>query len=51
VIPVANVSFVEAGTYTMCFFIGGGQIGSRVLEVTKLESPKQEDRQSPSAGP
>jgi len=51
VIPVANVSFVEAGIYTMCFFIGGGQIGSRVLEVTTIESPKAEDRQGPSAGP
>jgi hypothetical protein len=37
VIPVANVPFTETGAYTVCFFIDGGQIGSRVLEVARIE--------------
>jgi hypothetical protein len=37
VIPVANALFAEPGTHTVCFFIDGAQIGSRVLEVARAE--------------
>ena len=46
IIPVANVPFVEAGTHTVCFFIDGGQIGSRVLEVLRTEEKPGPDQDS-----
>jgi len=52
VIPVANVSFVEEGIYTVCFFIDGDQIGSRVLEVSKVEdTPGPAQGQRPAQAP
>jgi hypothetical protein len=46
VIPVANVPFVEPGTHTVCFFIDGAQIGSRVLEVMRVEEKPGPERSS-----
>jgi hypothetical protein len=37
VVPVVNAAFPEEGAYMLLFFMDGGQLGSRVLEVLKPE--------------
>lgn len=37
VIPVPNVVFPEIGTYVVSFHVGGEQIGSRILDVVKID--------------
>jgi hypothetical protein len=37
VIPAPNVVFPEAGTYLVLFNIDGAQIGSRILDVGRVE--------------
>ena len=39
VIPVPNVVFPEFGTYIVSFHVGGEQIGSRIVDVLRIEAP------------